>query len=145
MRTFHTGGVASAGDITQGLPRVEELFEARKPKGNAIVTEISGTVSITEKEDHHDINIVHVLSKDGEERSYTIPFGSHLVVHEGDVIEKGSRITAGSINPTISCVSRASKQHSATWYTKYRRYTNHRVLVSTISTSKSSFARCCAR
>ena len=99
MRTFHTGGVASAGDITQGLPRVEELFEARKPKGNAIVTEISGTVSITEKEDHHDINIVHVLSKDGEERSYTIPFGSHLVVHEGDVIEKGSRITAGSINP----------------------------------------------
>ena len=99
MRTFHTGGVASAGDITQGLPRVEELFEARKPKGNAIVTEISGTVSITEKEDHYDINIVHVLSKDGEERSYTIPFGSHLVVHEGDVIEKGSRITAGSINP----------------------------------------------
>ena len=99
MRTFHTGGVASAGDITQGLPRVEELLEARKPKGNAIVTEISGTVSITEKEDHHDINIVHVLSKDGEERSYTIPFGSHLVVHEGDVIEKGSRITAGSINP----------------------------------------------
>lgn len=99
MRTFHTGGVATAGDITQGLPRVEELFEARKPKGNAIVTEISGTVSITEKEDHHDINIVHVTSKDGEERSYTIPFGSHLVVHEGDVIEKGSRITAGSINP----------------------------------------------
>ena len=99
MRTFHTGGVATAGDITQGLPRVEELFEARKPKGNAIVTEISGTVSITEKEDHHDINIVHVTSKDGEERSYTIPFGSHLVVHEGDFIEKGSRITAGSINP----------------------------------------------
>ena len=99
MRTFHTGGVASAGDITQGLPRVEELFEARKPKGNAIITEIDGTVSITEKEDHHDINIVHVLSKDGEERSYTIPFGAHLVVHEGDVIEKGSRITSGSINP----------------------------------------------
>ena len=99
MRTFHTGGVASAGDITQGLPRIEELFEARKPKGNAIVTEIDGTVSITEKEDHHDINIVHVVAKNGEERSYTIPYGSHLVVHEGDVIEKGTRITAGSINP----------------------------------------------
>ncbi|KMO86194.1 DNA-directed RNA polymerase subunit beta' [Megasphaera cerevisiae DSM 20462] len=99
MRTFHTGGVASAGDITQGLPRVEELFEARKPKGNAIVTEIDGVVSITEKEDHHDINIVHVVNKDGEERSYTIPYGSHLVVHEGDMIEKGSRITSGSINP----------------------------------------------
>ena len=99
MRTFHTGGVASAGDITQGLPRVEELFEARKPKGNAIVTEIDGVVSITEKEDHHDINIVHVVGKDGEERSYTIPYGSHLVVHEGDEITKGSRITSGSINP----------------------------------------------
>ncbi|MBF1326364.1 MAG: DNA-directed RNA polymerase subunit beta', partial [Megasphaera micronuciformis] len=99
MRTFHTGGVASAGDITQGLPRVEELFEARKPKGNAIVTEIDGVVKITEKEDHEDIHIVHVTAEDGDERSYTIPYGAHLVVHEGDVIEKGSRITAGSINP----------------------------------------------
>jgi DNA-directed RNA polymerase subunit beta' len=99
MRTFHTGGVASAGDITQGLPRVEELFEARKPKGNAIVTEITGRVEITEKEDHHDIHTVRILSDEGEERSYTIPYGAHIVVHEGDVIEKGSRITAGSINP----------------------------------------------
>ncbi len=101
MRTFHTGGVASAGDITQGLPRVEELFEARKPKGNAIVTEIDGVVTITEKEDHEDIHIVHVTAEDGDERSYTIPYGAHLVVHEGDVIEKGSRITAGSINPHL--------------------------------------------
>ena len=99
MRTFHTGGVASAGDITQGLPRVEELFEARKPKGNAVVTEIDGVVTITEKEDHEDIHIVHVTAKDGDERSYTIPYGAHLVVREGDEIEKGSRITAGSINP----------------------------------------------
>lgn len=75
------------------------MFEARKPKGNAIVTEISGVVSITEKEDHHDINIVHVVNSDGEECSYTIPYGSHLVVHEGDTVEKGDRITAGSINP----------------------------------------------
>ena len=99
IRDSHTGGVASAGDITQGLPRVEELFEARKPKGNAIVTEIDGVVSITEKEDHEDIHIVHVTAEDGEEKSYTIPYGAHLVVHEGDTIEKGSRITAGSINP----------------------------------------------
>ncbi|EFD94319.1 DNA-directed RNA polymerase subunit beta' [Megasphaera lornae] len=99
MRTFHTGGVASAGDITQGLPRVEELFEARKPKGNAIVTEIDGVISISEKEDHHDINIVHVTNQDGDERSYTIPYGAHLVVHEGDSVKKGARITAGSINP----------------------------------------------
>lgn len=99
MRTFHTGGVASAGDITQGLPRVEELFEARKPKGNAIVTEITGKIEITEKEDHHDIHTVRVLAEDGEERSYVVPYGAHIVVHEGDVIEKGSRITAGSINP----------------------------------------------
>ena len=91
--------MASAGDITQGLPRVEELFEARKPKGNAIVTEIDGVISISEKEDHHDINIVHVTNQDGDERSYTIPYGAHLVVHEGDSVKKGARITAGSINP----------------------------------------------
>lgn len=99
MRTFHTGGVASAGDITQGLPRVEELFEARKPKGNAIVTEIDGVVEIREKEDHRDINVVHVISADGEERNYTIPYGAHLVVHEGKQVKKGDRLTAGSINP----------------------------------------------
>lgn len=99
MRTFHTGGVASASDITQGLPRVEELFEARKPKGNAIISEIDGTVTITEKEDNREINIVHVVNKDGEERSYTIPYGSHLAVHEGDTVEKGGLITSGSVNP----------------------------------------------
>ncbi len=99
MRTFHTGGVASAGDITQGLPRVEELFEARKPKGNAIITEIDGRIEISENEDHHDIHKVHVIADDGEERIYTVPYGSHILVHEGDVVRKGDRITAGSINP----------------------------------------------
>ena len=91
MRTFHTGGVAGA-DITQGLPRVEELFEARKPKGLAIVSEINGTVKI---EDTKKKRIVIVISSDGEERSYDIPFGSRLKVTEGDSIEAGDEITEG--------------------------------------------------
>jgi len=99
MRTFHTGGVASSSDITQGLPRVEELFEARKPKGNAIISEIAGRVEISETEEHKDILKVHVFGDDGEERVYTLPYGSHIAVHEGDVIEKGSLITKGSVNP----------------------------------------------
>ena len=78
MRTFHTGGVAGA-DITQGLPRVEELFEARKPKGLAIVSEIAGTVKI---EDTKKKRIVIVIVQIGEESSYDIPFGSRLKVSE---------------------------------------------------------------
>ncbi|WP_418223091.1 DNA-directed RNA polymerase subunit beta' [Clostridium isatidis] len=95
MRTFHTGGVVGA-DITQGLPRVEELFEARKPKGLAIVSEISGTVRIEETKKKRT---VYVIGDDGEERSYEIPFGSRLKVSNGDVIEAGDGITEGSINP----------------------------------------------
>jgi DNA-directed RNA polymerase subunit beta' len=95
MRTFHTGGVAGA-DITQGLPRVEELFEARKPKGLAIVSEIAGTVSV---EDTKKKRVVHVLGADGEEKSYDIPFGSRLKVTNDDVVEAGDEITEGSVNP----------------------------------------------
>ena len=95
MRTFHTGGVVGA-DITQGLPRVEELFEARKPKGLAIVSEISGTVRIEETKKKRT---VYVIGDDGEERSYEIPFGSRLKVSNDDVIEAGDGITEGSINP----------------------------------------------
>lgn len=95
MRTFHTGGVVGA-DITQGLPRVEELFEARKPKGLAIVSEINGTVSV---EDTKKKRIVHVTGEDGEQRSYDIPFGSRLKVTNGDVIEAGDEVTEGSVNP----------------------------------------------
>jgi DNA-directed RNA polymerase subunit beta' len=95
MRTFHTGGVAGA-DITQGLPRVEELFEARKPKGLAIVSEINGTVKV---EDTKKKRVVIVMGSDGEERSYDIPFGSRLRVSEGDLIEAGDEITEGSVNP----------------------------------------------
>jgi len=95
MRTFHTGGVAGA-DITQGLPRVEELFEARKPKGLAIVTEISGTVRIEETKKKRTVVVV---SETGEEVSYDIPFGSRLKVDNGDVVSAGDEITEGSVNP----------------------------------------------
>ncbi len=99
MRTFHTGGVASAEDITQGLPRVEELFEARKPKHLAIISEIDGVVSFGE--DKKKQLVIVTNEKDGEidQRSYVIPFGSRKRVAEGDIIKKGDRITEGSINP----------------------------------------------
>ncbi len=96
MRTFHTGGVASADDITQGLPRVEELFEARKPKGLAVISEINGTVHIDESKRRRE---AVVTGDDGESESYLIPFGSKLKVQEGDVIEAGDELTEGSVNP----------------------------------------------
>ena len=86
MRTFHSGGVAG-GDITQGLPRVEELFEARKPKGLAIITEIAGTVTI------------QVTGEDGESKVYLIPYGSRIKVQDGQVLEAGDELTEGSVNP----------------------------------------------
>ncbi len=97
MRTFHTGGVASAEDITQGLPRVEELFEGRKPKHLAIISEIPGKVTFEEiKKNRH---AVITDPETGESRSYLIPFGSRLIVSEGDEIKAGARITEGSVNP----------------------------------------------
>ena len=95
MRTFHTGGVAGA-DITQGLPRVEELFEARKPKGLAIVSEVAGSVRVEETKKKRT---VYIVTDSGEEHTYDIPFGSRLKVHDGDVIEAGDEITEGSVNP----------------------------------------------
>ncbi len=94
MRTFHTGGVAG-GDITQGLPRVEELFEARKPKGLAVITEIAGTVSVADDKKRKEVTI----TGDGNSKTYTISFGSKLKVRDGDYLEAGDPITEGSINP----------------------------------------------
>ncbi len=94
MRTFHQGGVAG-GDITQGLPRVEELFEARKPKGLAIITEISGVVKIVEDKKKKEVIIT---SKD-DSKTYTIPFGSKLRVKDGDEVKAADPLTEGSINP----------------------------------------------
>ena len=95
MRTFHSGGIAGVG-ITSGLPRVEELFEARKPKGLAYITEIEGTVKIQENKKRND---VIVTAEDGEERVYQIPYGAHIRVNDGDHVEKGEPLTEGSINP----------------------------------------------
>ncbi|WP_431835115.1 DNA-directed RNA polymerase subunit beta' [Finegoldia magna] len=95
MRTFHSGGIAGVG-ITSGLPRVEELFEARKPKGLAYITEIEGTVKIQENKKRND---VIVTTEDGEEKVYQIPYGAHIRVNDGDHVEKGEPLTEGSINP----------------------------------------------
>ena len=95
MRTIHSGGVAGVADITQGLPRVEELFEARKPKGLAIITEIDGKVKIKETKKKKE---VIVTAKD-DARTYTIPFGSKMKVKEGDMVEAGEALIEGSINP----------------------------------------------
>jgi len=97
MRTFHAGGVAQGDDITQGLPRVEELFEARKPKGVAIVSEGGGTVHLSEAKQKREITITD--EETGGAYTYLIPFGSRIKVHEGDVIEAGDPITEGSLNP----------------------------------------------
>ena len=96
MRTFHTGGVAG-DDITQGLPRVEELFEARKPKGLAIVSEIAGIVHIKESKKKREIDVVN--NETGEVKTYLIPYGSSIKVMDGDQIEAGDELTEGSINP----------------------------------------------
>ncbi len=96
MRTFHTGGIASTGDITQGLPRVEELFEARKPKHAAIVCMESGIATVEEKD-----KIIHVIVKtdENETKDYVIPFGSGVIVKTGDRVEPGTILTTGSVYP----------------------------------------------
>ncbi len=97
MRTFHTGGIANAEDITQGLPRVEELFEGRKPKHLAIISEIDGVVRFQEIKKNRHVVVTNHETKD--EKAYLIPFGSRLRVQEGDVIKAGEMITEGSVNP----------------------------------------------
>lgn len=95
MRTFHTGGVAG-DDITQGLPRVEELFEARKPKGQALISEINGVCKITEVK---GIRRISVIAESGEEKVYQVPFGSRIRVRDGAQIQAGDLLTEGSANP----------------------------------------------
>ncbi|AUW92932.1 MAG: DNA-directed RNA polymerase subunit beta' [Sulfobacillus thermosulfidooxidans] len=96
MRTFHMGGVAG-DDITQGLPRVEELFEARKPKGQAIIAEAGGVVKIGENKGRREITVVNDDQNDAQ--TYVVPFGSRIRVHDGDRIEAGDELTEGSVNP----------------------------------------------
>ena len=96
MRTFHTGGVAG-GDITQGLPRVEELFEARKPKGLAIITEIAGVAQIKDTKKKREIVVTN--PEDGVSKTYLIPYGSRIKIADGTVLEAGDELTEGSVNP----------------------------------------------
>ena len=96
MRTFHNGGVAG-GDITQGLPRVEELFEARKPKGLAIITEIAGTANLNDTKKKREIIVTN--HETGESKAYLIPYGSRIKVSDGAELEAGDELTEGSINP----------------------------------------------
>ena len=98
MRTFHTGGIAATGDITQGLPRVEELFEARKPKGCATLCEVSGVVTVDDKD-----NLKHVIIRDPvtneQKKEYTLPFNAELHVKTGDVVQPGTVLNIGSVYP----------------------------------------------
>ena len=96
MRTFHSGGVAG-GDITQGLPRVEELFEARKPKGLAIITEIAGTANLNDTKKKNEIIVTN--RETGESKAYLIPYGSRIKVADGAELEAGDELTEGSVNP----------------------------------------------
>ncbi len=96
MRTFHTGGVAG-DDITQGLPRVEELFEARKPKGLAIIAEFGGEVEIRETKKKREVVITN--KETGESKAYLIPYGSRTKVVDGQILEAGDELTEGSVNP----------------------------------------------
>ena len=96
MRTFHTGGVAG-DDITQGLPRVEELFEARKPKGLAIITEFAGTATINDTKKKREIIVTN--NETGESKAYLIPYGSRIKIQDGVQLEAGDELTEGSVNP----------------------------------------------
>lgn len=96
MRTFHTGGVAG-DDITQGLPRVEELFEARKPKGLAIITEFAGIANINDTKKKREIIVTN--NETGESKAYLIPYGSRIKITDGAVLEAGDELTEGSVNP----------------------------------------------
>lgn len=96
MRTFHTGGVATADDITQGLPRVEELFENRKPKGVALISEVNGIVKVNTVKDKREVVITQ---PNGEEKSYPIPYAAKIRVNDGDYVESGTPITSGPIFP----------------------------------------------
>jgi DNA-directed RNA polymerase subunit beta' len=95
MRTFHTGGVAG-DDITQGLPRVEELFEARKPKGQAVIAELDGRATITENKGRREITITN---EDGEATTYSVPYGARVKIRDGAAVEAGDELTEGSVNP----------------------------------------------
>lgn len=107
MRTFHTGGIASAEDITQGLPRVEELFEGRRPKSSAIITEVCGKIRM---EEIKRIRTIIVTDTEGNEKAYPIPYGYRIRVSEGDTVVAGDALTEGSVNPHDVLLIKGEKQ-----------------------------------
>ena len=131
MRTFHTGGVAGA-DITHGLPRVVELFEARKPKGVATMSEFAGTVAI---EEHEKTRTVTVLDSKGEEHDYDFPRGLMLRVTHGQKIEAGEKLVEGSLYPAELLQIRGRTRPSGTSSRRCRTSTSPRASTSTTSTS----------
>ena len=139
MRTFHTGGVAG-DDITQGLPRVEELFEARKPKGLAIITEFAGKATISDTKKKREVIVTN--DETGESKAYLIPYGSRIKIQDGDILEAGDELTEGSVNPHDILRSRVCAPHRTICSARYSVYTASRVLISTISISRLSYARC---
>ena len=118
MRTFHTGGVAG-DDITQGLPRIQELFEARNPKGQAVISEISGkVVAIHEVKDRREVEVEGEV----ETRVHHIPYGSRLKVSEGDIVEAGQELTEGSIDPKELLLSKGYKVCNNISYKRFKRF-----------------------
>ncbi len=141
MRTFHTGGAAAADDITQGLPRVVELFEARTPKGVAPIAEATGRVEI---EDTDKARRILLTPDDGsEQHAYPVSKRSRLVVADGDHVEVGTKLVQGAIDPSRSFASSARARPRSTSSTRCSGSTASRVCRSTTSTSRSSCARCC--
>ena len=140
MRTFHSGGVAG-DDITQGLPRVEELFEARKPKGLAIIAEFGGTATIKDTKKKREI----IVSDGVNEKTYLIPYGSRIKIADGAELEAGDELTEGSINPHDLLEIKKIDAVQNYLCGKYREFTVCRVLISRISISKSLCARCSRR
>ena len=139
MRTFHTGGIASAEDITQGLPRVEELFEARRPKTMAIISEIDGVVSIREIKKARHVVVTNNETKD--ERSYLIPYGSRLKVAEGDQVKAGDAFTEGWSTPTTVLAIQGETRGAELPDPGSAAVYACRAWTSTTSTSRSSSAR----
>ncbi|GAA4749281.1 DNA-directed RNA polymerase subunit beta' [Amnibacterium soli] len=143
MRTFHTGGVASADDITQGLPRVQELFEARTPKGASPIAEAAGVVTIEDTDRQRKI----ILTPDNGDEPFAYPVlkRATLLIEDGQHVELGQQFHVGPSTRRRSCGSRASARCSCTSWTASRACTAARACRSTTSTSRSSCGRCCAR
>ena len=133
MRTFHAGGIAG-DDITQGLPRVEELFEARKPKGLAIIAEFAGTVKINDTKKKREIIITN--DEAGESKSYLVPYGSRIKVEDGSMVEAGDELTEGSVNPHDILKIKGLRGVQDYMLQEVQRVYVYRVLILMISTLK---------